>query len=131
MLATLLCLCYFMPYLLPFTLSYSVILAIAHECAMSASASTRSTFSKFLHFYILYANLAHDNFNLSLSLSIFLTVLSSSFSGFYLFCIFITFIFIAQSCRRVRRRLLERLRLLRSTSKVSTERQWERESKNT
>lgn len=84
--------------------------------------------ANFCIFHISYANLAHDNINLSLSLSpaIFLTALSTSFSGFYLFCIFITLIFIAQSCGRVRGRLLERLRLLRSTSKVSTEWEWEK-----
>lgn len=117
-----------MPYLLPFTLSYSVILAIAYECAMSARASTRSTFSKFLHISHFVRKFSARQFQslLSLSPAIFLTALSKSFSGFYLFCIFITLIFIAQSCGRLRGRLLERLRLLRSTSKVSTEWEWEK-----
>lgn len=118
-----------MPYLLPFTLSYSVILAVAYECAMSARASTRSTFSKFLHishFVCKFSSRQFQSLSLSLSPAILFTALSTSFSGFYLFCIFITLIFIAQSCGRVRGRLLERLRLLRSTSKVSTEWEWEK-----
>lgn len=120
-----------MPYLLPFTLSYSVILAIAYERAMSTRASTRSTFSKFLHISHFICKFSSRQYqSLSFSLSSYLSHCSFNVIFWFLFILYFYYTYFYW----VRGRLLERLRLLRSTSKVSTDwkwkkREWEGEKK--
>lgn len=78
-----------MPYLLPFTLSYSVILAIAYECAMSARASTRSTFSKFLHISHSVCKFSSRQYqSLSFSLSSYLSHCSFNVIFWFLFILY-------------------------------------------
>lgn len=117
-----------MPYLSPFTLSYSVILAIAYECTMSARASTRSTFSKFLHISHFVCKFSSRQYqSLSFSLSSYLSHCSFNVIFWFLFILYFYYTYFYCSVMWAGAgRLLERLRLLRSTSKVSTEWEWEK-----